>query len=210
MRRDLLKAAEREFFAMYPGGFSDPEMEEIKKKHRIKKMHDQTCEYFGKSQFSDIEETTENIVRIVTRSSLVSVFEKTKFRDFARALSLDDKRDLTQGLKQMLHGNKEKGFEEMTSLLSKGKLAKWPIVSVIPYYFKPQEEVLIKPTTVKGIIKTFELEGLKYHPYPTYEFYMAYKERLKEMQKVVDKSLSEDNAAFSGFLMMMMDSNRGK
>jgi hypothetical protein len=205
MRRDLLIAAEREFLNLYPGGFNNPEIDEIKKKHKPEKMHDLTIELFKEDNFENIEEIVENIVKIISRSSLVSVFEKTRFRDFGRSLDIKQKDMLSNGLKELLHGNHSEGFNNMIDVLAEGKLAKWPVISVIPYYYRPQTEVFLKPTTVKGIINIFELEGLIYNPRPTYEFYESYKKELIKMRKVVDKSLAPDNAAFSGFLMMMMD-----
>lgn len=206
MRIDLLLAAEEIFYERYPGGFLNPEMEAIKKKHKADKMHELTIELFAESKSCDAVETVENMVSVITKSSLVSVFEKIKFRDFARSLSMENKAMLTDGITALIHGNHEEGFNIMIDVLLEGKLAKWPLMTIIPYYFHPQTEVFVKPTTTKGIIKTFELEGLVYKPLPSYEFYLAYKSRLFEMREIVSPNLSPDNAAFAGFLMIMMDS----
>lgn len=205
MRRDLLIAAERDFFARYPGGFSDPEIEEIKKKHRLEKMHELVVEIFAKDKFDDVDLVCDGILKVVTRSSLVSVFEKVKLRDYMRTIDFITKEKLASGLFEQLYGDFEKGFNMIVDVLLLDKLAKWPIVSVIPYYFSPKKEAFIKPTTVKGIIKVFELEGLVYNPRPTNDFYQAYKKQLIKMSKIVDSRLAPDNAAFSGFLMMTMD-----
>jgi hypothetical protein len=66
-------------------------------------------------------------------------------------------------------------------------------------------EVLVKPTTAKGVIEYFELEGLKYSSHPTFEFYRAYREQINQIKKEVDASLQFDNAAFCGFLMMSLE-----
>lgn len=205
MRIDLLKESEQIFLKRYPGGFYNIELEEIKKKHKPDKMHQMAVDFFSKEAFKDVDETIENIIRIVTRSSLVSVFEKTKFRDYGRNLDPQKKKKLVNSVKELLHGNQENGFEDLVALLKEDKLAKWPIVSVISYYYKPQTEVFLKPTTVKGIIKTYELEDIKYSPTPSYDFYIKYRAYLLEMRSLVSTDLGTDNASFSGFLMMMLN-----
>lgn len=118
---------------------------------------------------------------------------------------MEDKRLLVEAVKELMHGDEEKGFNQLTTLLKPYKLAKWTLVSVFLAYYRPTYDVFLKPTTVKGVINTFELEGLKYSPTPTYEFYVKYRDAINEMKTKVDGSLSPNNPAFSGFLMMMME-----
>jgi len=205
MRVDLLKASEAQFFARYPLGFEDPEMQEIRKRHQVDKMHKMALEYLCEDRFGFVEEVLENIIKITTRSSLVSVFEKPKFRDFMKSLSSIEKEIYVNGLKEFLHGDQAKGFHMMIDILDRGKLAKWSLLTVCFYYYYPQSEVFIKPTTVKGIINIFEFEDLIYKPRPTYDFYVTYRERLMEFRKRANPAIAPDNAAFSGFLMMAME-----
>jgi hypothetical protein len=89
-------------------------------------------------------------------------------------------------------------------VLSIYKLAKWSIVTLIPYYYARDKEFFIKPTTTKDIIKFFEIEGFTYKPRPTYEFYERYIKVLEEMKSQVSPLIGQDNAGFTGFLMMVM------
>jgi hypothetical protein len=78
-------------------------------------------------------------------------------------------------------------------------------VTIIPVYYAPTEEIFVKPTTTKAVLKTFEIEGLIYKPRPSYEFYAGYKKVLETIKTHVDPSLSSvSNAAFTGFLMIGM------
>jgi hypothetical protein len=200
-----LKQAEEAFFDRYPGGCANPEMISIRKKHKLDKMIELTQDSFAKRNFKLPELIVENMIKVVTRSSLISVFEKPKFRDFACSLSSKDKQTLTNGLKELLHGNQQPGFEVMLEVLKNGKLAKWSLMTICPAYYRPQIEVFVKPTTVKGIIETFELENLHYKPTPTWAFYNEYRAVINEMKTKVDASLSPYNVAFSGFLMRSME-----
>lgn len=145
--------------------------------------------------------------KIVGASSMISVFEKPKFRDLANALGGSEKEHLARGLMEFLHGFQEMGFQMMCDVLGAYKLAKWPLLTVCQEYYNPSVEIFIKPTTVKGVINYFELSGLQYSPKPTYAFYTAYRSEINAMKLLVDESLRADNAAFCGFLMMAMETS---
>lgn len=202
-RRKLLQA-EADFLARFPDGFADPEMEVIGKKHRMDKMAALASESFSKKACKDVETTAANMVKIVSRSSMVSMFEKPKFRDFVNSLSQDEKAFLVHGLSQFIHGKQQLGFEALVDILKTGKLAKWSLVTIIPTYYAPDTEVFVKPTTAKGVISHFEVPDLVYKPAPTWAFYTAYRQLITVAKGEVSASLSPSNAAFSGFLMMAM------
>ena len=204
MYQAKLKAAEKYFFSRYPGGFSDPAMAEIIKKHKPEKMKKLTQESLAPDKFNNAGEIIDSMNKIISRSSMVSVFEKPKFRDFVKNIREEEKLFLAKGLKEFLHGNQELGFDQMKDLLTEHKLAKWTLLTICPVYYNPKFEVFIKPTTVKNIISFFELEDLKYSPKASYSFYKAYREELNKMKSLTDNLTDIDNAAFSGFLMMSM------
>ena len=205
MNVNKLKEAEKRFFARYPEGFSSPEMLEIVKKHKVEKMIKMAQDSFALDQFNHSAQISDSMVKIVSQSSLVSIFEKPKFRDAVHSMSDSEKEHLSHGLKEFLHGDQSVGFGWMTGLLQEYKIAKWPLLTVYPIYFRPSTEVFVKPTTAKGIIEHFELTGLKYNARPTFEFYQAYREQIMLMKQCVNELLRVDNAAFCGFLMMAIE-----
>lgn len=204
MNLKKLKQAEELFLTRYPGGFSHPEMAAIGKKHKMDKMIELSLDLFAKKNFRDPPEIVESMIKIVSRSSMVSIFEKPKFRDFARGLEPKHKNALAGGLKEQLHGDTEKGFEKILGIMQIGKVAKWSLISICPVYFRPQEEVFVKPTTAKKAIIHFELENLHYKPQPSWGFYEEFRSVINTMKTKVDPSLSPNSAAFTGFLMMSM------
>ena len=130
------------------------------------------------------------------------MFEKPKFRDFARRLDRIQKDYLVDSLVQFLHGDQQSGFEGMVDLLKTEKIAKWSLLTIIPAYYAPTDEVFVKPTTAKGVIRHFEVPELTYKPAASWQFYTGYRALINESKQKVDQSLSPSNAAFSGFLMM--------
>jgi hypothetical protein len=202
LNEEKLKQMEAKFLAHYPGGFNGAQMEEIGKRHRMDKMVKMSRECFSTKTCTNVRVTAENMIKVVSRSSMVSMFEKPKFRDFIHRLDEQECAFLVDALMELLHGSGQTGFEAMVDLLKTEKLAKWSLVTIIPAYYWPQKEGFIKPTTAKDVIRHFKLEDLEYKPGPTWHFYRQYRKLINESKGKVDKSLSPSNAAFSGFLMM--------
>ena len=201
-----LKAAEKRFLNLYPGGFQSPEIQAIAKKHRIEKLVAFAQASFAKPCFKDTNSIVLNAIKLVGQSSMVSVFEKPKFRDYVRSLDAVGKQRFANSLKAQLHGVQANGFETMVELLAEAKLAKWTLLSAIPFYFRPNADVFIKPTTTKGVIAMFELEGLSYKARPSFAFYQKYREHILAMKAALSPDVSPNNAAFCGFLMMSLES----
>lgn len=204
MNLKKLKEAEASFFAFYPKGFEDEGLLPIIKRHNTAKIGESVREMFEAEKFSRTEEIGEGFAKIVSKSSLISLFEKPKVRDMVKAMSMEQQDMLAIGLYELLHADHEKGFRILVDVLSIYKLAKWSIVTLIPYYYARDKEFFIKPTTTKDIIKFFEIDGLEYKPKPTYEFYERYTKVLEEMKLQVSPLIGQDNAGFTGFLMMAM------
>ncbi|WP_206528066.1 hypothetical protein [Marinitoga sp. 38H-ov] len=159
-------------------------------------------EFFDFNVFENTELIVENMAKMVSKSSLISLFEKPKFKDALSSMTNEEKKQLVEGIKQIIHGDQELGFNLALEILTQYKLAKWTLLTVFPYYYFPRKEVFIKPNTTKLIINYYELEDIKYSPKPSYDFYVKYRNYILEMKKHVDKTLDIDNAAFTGFLMM--------
>ena len=204
MNLGVLKAAEAEFLGRYPRGFDDPAMVEIGRKHKVPQMVEKARELFVPGHFEQPDVITSGLVKIVSQSSMVSVFEKPRFRDFMGLLSADEKDLLVAGWYERLHGNERAGFEMVLDLMATGKIAKWTLMSICPVYFNPRHEVFVKPTTAKRIISALELDHLHYQPRPDWAFYSGFREAINTIKQEVDPGLSPNNAAFTGFLMMTL------
>ena len=197
-----LKQAEAEFLARYPEGFADPGMVPIRKKHNVGKLTEFAQVNLTRTHFNRPEHVAETLVRIVSRSSMVSMFEKPRFRDFVASLNSHEKEHLAFAFEKRLYGrSKRAGFEEILGMLSHHKLAKWSLISAVPFYLAPTREAFVKPTTAKGIVAFLEIQDLQYKPRPSWEFYRAYLKLLQDVKKEVHPSLSPSYAALSGFLM---------
>jgi hypothetical protein len=208
LNSNKLKQAEAGFLSRYPCVFADPEMVKIGKRHPMEKMTAMVHDCFSARARKNIGQYAEDMAKVVGRSSMVSMFEKPKFRDFVKRLAPGEQSFLVQAMHDLLHSdNQQGGFDALVELLKTEKLAKWSLISIIPAYYAPTTEVFVKPTTAKNIIQHFDVEGLVYKPTPSWEFYTAYRDLINHAKTQVDSSLSPSNAAFSGFLMMAMPSS---
>lgn len=207
MNLEKLQIAQQDFLLAYPEGFESPKMIEVGKKHKMGKMIEFSQEAFTKTAFNHPEKVLELWQKLVSRSSMVSMFEKPKFKDMINDLSQTQKEQLCRGLYEFLHGEQEVGFNLQLEILSYYKLAKWALISIVPAYYHPQTEVFIKPTTAKGVIKHFELQNLTYKAKPSWAFYQEYRKQILTMRNFVDASLAPNTAAFCGFLMMNLPKN---
>lgn len=205
MNLKKLKSAESRFLNRYPGGFLAPEMQAIAKKHKIEKLVNFAQTSFAKACFKDTDKIIENAIKLVSQSSMISIFEKPKFRDYVGSLDAVGKQRFANSLKAQLHGVQAKGFETMLELLDEAKLAKWTLLTAVPFYFSPDTEVFIKPTTTKGVIAHFELEYLSYNAKPSFQFYQKYREYIMAMKASLSPDVGPNNAAFCGFLMMCLE-----
>ncbi len=204
MNFEKLKDAEGIFLERFPLGFQSPELIEIVKKHKPEKMQKFAEDSFAETNFEFPLKVTENYIKIATSSSMVSVFEKPKFRDYIKSLNEEEKVLVAESLHKFLYGNEEEGFDYLNQILKNGKMAKWTLLTVVKAYLRPSYDVFVKPTTAKSILSQFEIEGIKYSATPNFYFYNEYRNIINEMKANVKGFKVDSNAAFTGFLMIAM------
>ena len=204
MNWDKLREAEANFLQIYPRGFADPAMQAVRKKHNVARLVEFAQSTLTRESCHKPEFIADTLLKIISRSSMVSRFEKPPFKAFLSALSSDEKKTLARGVEQRLFGHRQRGFDEVLAMLSFHKIAKWAVVSAVPFYHSPRREVFVKPSTAKGILALLEVDDLHYHSAPSWAFYTGYRKVLVEVRKRVSPSLSPNYAALSGFLMMSL------
>lgn len=205
MNIEKLKRVESDFLLHYPKGFESDELINVKKKHNLYKISNYLKNVCSKDNMKLGLSVYDDIMKVISRSSMVSIYEKMDFRDLVKELDDIDKLFLLDSIYELIHGDEELGFKMMISLLEPYKLAKWPILTVWRAYWNLEYDVVIKPTTVKKIIKYLELENIKYTPKANYEFYNKYRKYINEIKNNVIPSLRPNNLTFTGFLMMTIN-----
>jgi len=204
MDLDRLARAQEAFLQRFPEGFEHPTMAAMAKKHRMPRMTELARERFAKANFRDPDVIVAGFAELISKATVVSLFEKPRLRDFVAVLLPADKKRLAGGLRDWLHGDRRAGFEGVLEVLAAGRLAKWSLQTAVPMYYHPTTEVFLKPTTVKGVIETFGLDVPPYRATPSWEFYEAYRAAILDLQARVHPSLRPGTAAFCAFLWMSL------
>ena len=199
-----LHEAEALFLQLYPAGFADPAIAPIRRKHNVDQLVRFTQAALTRASCQQPHHVVQSVFKIISRSSMVSRFEKPNFRAFIKTLSSDGEKEFAYAIEQRLFGRKQLGFERLVALLAPHQVARWALVSAIPFYHAPRREAFVKPSTAKAILAFLEVHDLHYHSTPTWAFYKGYQRLLLDIRRRVHPSLSPSNAALSGFLMMSM------
>jgi hypothetical protein len=210
MNIEKLKDYASEFLEQYPDGFDDKNFFPTIKSFNPLKLEEFAKDILKKENFQNPNLVVEGFFKVVQKSVFVSLFDKLKLKDMISTLNLYEKDMLSIELYELLYGNKKEGFEGLVEFLAKYKLAKWTIISVVPYSINRNQDYFIKPTTTKSIIKTFNLKDMIYKPKPSFEFYDKYTKALDKMKLSIDKSLSPDNVGFTSFLRIAIESYEDK
>ena len=205
MNLERLKEAEASFLERFPGGFQDPGMQPIRKRHNVDKLTEFAADNLNELAFVQPQRCAEIVLTIIGRSSMVSRFEKAPFRDAINSMSSKDQQQLAKAFQKRLTGrSKRAGFEAIVDLFARYRLARWSLVSAVPFYFAPKREAFVKPTTAKKIIARLEVEGLDYRPRPDWSFYYGFRKLIGQIKQHLDPSLTSNNAAITGFLMFTL------
>ncbi len=203
MNRTRLLETQKRFLKKYPGGFNDPEFEDMEKKFKMRQHAEFAHEKFAADCFNRPKEIVDALSALTSKSAMVSMFEKPKMKEAVSSLKPAVRRKWANAIFELLHGDMQSGFEDFVVELDKHKLAKWTLVTLLPSYYDLQKEVFIKPSTTKLVIDKLELD-LKYQSKPTWEFYREYRKASLQMRKIAKSVKAPSNPAFSGFLMMSL------
>lgn len=205
MNLDKLKTAETAFLSAYPLGFDTPGLKEMVKKHDMSRITLFAQNAFSPTALEDIEKATDDLVRLIARSSIVSVFEKAKLRDAVRSMSYGEREDMMGFVRELLHGHEAMGFDGLCGMLFRYGASKWPLVTALRCYYYPDTDLVIKPTTVKNVISHFGLIELHYVTQPNFAFYNKYRSAVQSLRSHTAAPMnSYALAGYSGFLMMVL------
>ena len=206
MNSEKLKAAEAAFLSVFPLGFDTPELAARVKHHDMTRRVAFARESLSPAALEDTETAAENFVRLVARSSMVSMYEKPRLRDAVHGMTYGEREELMGFVHELLHGNEAMGMSGLAAMLSMRQAGKWPVVTALRCYYYPDTDLIIKPTTVKNVIAHFGLDGLSYTPHPNFAFYDRYRAALLDMRARTAAPMNGYAlAGYSGFLMMAME-----
>ncbi|MDH6603602.1 hypothetical protein OKW23_000742 [Bacilli bacterium PM5-9] len=190
------------FLLKYPNGLNDQAFIDLSKKHKssykileiVKNEID--LESFVLEDTYHINKNISLIIKIVTRSSMISVFEKVAFKHYLEDSKIHS--IFLNALYHMLKDFNEDTMNEFVYVLNmrkveiNRKVATWPLITFFLIYFDEYNEVFIKPTTIKRLAKLLECD-IKYESMPNYMTYQNVKKMVLEYKKQSKLVKNENN-----------------
>jgi len=111
MNIEVLKAAEKRFLKQHPGGFGHPDMLETNKRFKMEQHIAEAKMAFTKKSFDESKSVLADVAKLVSRSAMVSMFEKPKYKAMLDDMSADKKDAFAKSLYELLHGKEKAGFD---------------------------------------------------------------------------------------------------
>lgn len=188
-----MNALDRKFLDMFPNGTSDVQWLDLGKKHNPTKVISIINNELSKDNLDKLiemnkhDEIMDIALTAVKKVSVVSVFEKVAFTNYAKK---GGNPLFSNCLFDFLYNYNQDSFMDFVEILQiykseKINPAKWPVVTFFKAYQNPDEFVFVKPTTVKKIAEFLEVD-IKYSPTPNYNTYMLISDMIKDYRTQSD------------------------
>lgn len=197
-----IKFIEQSFLRQFPNGLQDDEFKMLGKKHqssdRIIKMFKEsiTIKNLTTRNESIQEETMKSIIKAISQSTLISTFEKVAFKNYIKDTKIH--KPFMEALANMLHDCNEDTMNAFVHVCSLKKnetnanIAKWPIVTFFLAYFDPQNEIFIKPTTIKQVAYIMNVD-IEYQALPNFNTYKKARKMILDFKQQSSLVHDENN-----------------
>ncbi|WP_423364389.1 hypothetical protein [Mycoplasma sp. P36-A1] len=206
------KAIDSLFLNKYPQGIDDKQFYSDNKRLLVSKKIIKLVNEFNLEDLKINDRTMQQkninfIIRIVSMTSAVSVFEKVALKNY-----LSDKRtwdEFLSSLYNFITNNNEENFNYFVHILSLKKLeknsnpAKWPVITFLLRIFNADTEIFIKPTTIKKMLYLIESD-VKYVSTPNYQTYIEIKKIILDYKKQSKVVKDANNIIVQGIIQAVV------
>lgn len=133
------------FTHFFPAGFEDPGYADQERNYKLaaKAKLDASAPLDKALSEAGFGEAALSIFR---STNLLSPFEKTRLQSVLRGPTADA---FVRGAARFTMGETKQGLAEMTAALKSEDAAKWTVVTYLPYLWRPDEHMFLKPEATK-------------------------------------------------------------
>jgi hypothetical protein len=89
----------------------------------------------------------ESVLSIYRATNLLFSIEKTRLQDLLRGRDADD---FVRAAAMFASGDRVQGLREMKAILKRTDNAKWTVVTYLPFLWRPDTNVFLKPTMIQN------------------------------------------------------------
>ncbi|PCJ61500.1 MAG: hypothetical protein COA65_00630 [Rhodospirillaceae bacterium] len=139
------EAAKNRFLSFFPDGFASEHYLSKERQYKLqaKELLDNTVPLDAALNSSGHGEA---IRAVFNKTNLISPFEKMRLND---ALLSDQADQFINGAARMASGEIKNGLREMEKSLKPHDVAKWTVVTYLPFLWNPTKHMFLKPTITK-------------------------------------------------------------
>ena len=138
--------ARARFLRIFPDGFAAEAYLNSERAYKLtaKQKLDQSLPLESALESSGLGEAALAIFRA---TNLLSPFEKTRLQDPLRGPNADQ---FVHGAAKFALGDHKAGLLEMTKALKPHEMAKWTVVTYLPFLWQPNSQMFLKPEVTKN------------------------------------------------------------
>lgn len=139
------EGARNRFIRFFPNGFKDEKYldQERNYKWAAKRLLDELIPLETALEGKDL---AEKALRVFQKTNLLSHFETMRVRD---ALRSEHGNGFVHGAAEFVLHDKASGLQTMANALKPYDAAKWTVVTYLPFLWRPDEHIFLKPEVTK-------------------------------------------------------------
>jgi hypothetical protein len=137
-------SARARFLHFFPDGFSGARYVEMERAYKLvaKNMLDEVAPLAGVTSGANLR---EGVFAVFNKINLLSPFEKIRVRELMLSSDADAFMRLSADFTE---GDRKSALHALKQLLQPHDCAKWTVVTFLPFLWKPEEHVFLKPTMI--------------------------------------------------------------
>lgn len=143
----------------------------------------------------------EDALAVFRKTNLLSPFEKTRVQELLRGPASDD---FVRGAAMFANGDVEGGISKMHRSAEAYDVAKWTVLTYLPFFWKPDEHMFLKPEVTKDCSE--RVGHVFHHVYETslnLRVYSALLDLVKTAKAELSAYECEDNIDIQSFIWIV-------
>lgn len=133
--------ARARFLKIFPEGFAEPAYRERERDYKVA-AHKRLNELVSPETAATGSAFGETILSMFRATNLLFPIEKTRMQNVLRGSTGDD---FVRGAARFTLGDIKDGLVQMKAALEPHDVAKWTVVTYLPYLWRPEQHMMLKP-----------------------------------------------------------------
>lgn len=133
------------FLKIFPEGFGDPSYQERERDYKFA-AHERLTEQITLESAATGTGFGEKVLSIFRATNLLYQIESTRMQNVLRGATADD---FIRGAARFTEGDIKGGLMQMKMALERHDIAKWTVMTYLPYLWRPDQHMILKPQVTR-------------------------------------------------------------